>query len=128
MVDEFNSIVEDTIKAINNFDLQCNNNIDYLGEFILKRENLVEMIEKRREEVKECMSERSTSSNVSHSVVLIGKTLAISGLWFPPAFVPGVVVSAVGLLGVTGSETVAIFKENEAYKSFEKSLEKENEK
>ncbi|CAI2182377.1 19047_t:CDS:1 [Funneliformis geosporum] len=128
MVEEFNSIVEETIKAINDVDHQFNNNANYLGEFIFERENIVEMIETRRNLVKEQMKDRFTASTFSHAAILSGKALAISGIWFPPALVPGAVISISGWLGAAGTESVSIIKENEVYKFFEESLARDKEK
>jgi ABC-type dipeptide/oligopeptide/nickel transport system ATPase subunit len=128
MVNEFNLITEDIIEAIKNVDIYCNNNIDYLEGFISERGKMVESIEKRREEVKEYMTDRYKSSIISHSTILFGKSLVISGVLFPPVLVPGIAISAVGLLGATGSDSVAILRESEAYKSFEESLMKDKEK
>src|SRR5205823_8213249 len=77
MVDEFNSIIEDTIEAIKNADLHCNNNVNFIGEFILERGEIVKKIEKRKEEVKQYMEERFKSSIISHSAILLGKGLAL---------------------------------------------------
>ncbi|CAG8681121.1 4871_t:CDS:1 [Funneliformis caledonium] len=128
MIDEFNSIVQETIEAMNVIDYQFNNNANYVGEFIFERENIVEMIDKRRELVKEQMKDRFTASTLSHAAILSGKALAISGIWFPPALVPGAVISLSGWLSAAGTESVAIIKENEVYKFFEESLVRDKEK
>ena len=54
--------------------------------------------------------------------------MAISGTFFPPILVPGIAISAIGLLGAVGSDSVAILKENEAFKLFEESLMKDKER
>jgi ABC-type dipeptide/oligopeptide/nickel transport system ATPase subunit len=128
MVDEFNSITKDTIEAVNSIDLQCRISINYLREFIPKRKEIVGDIEKRIEEVKGHMADRFNRSVLSHSTILFGKGLAISGLWFPPFVVPGLALSISGWLGATTSDCSAILKENEAYKSFEKNIAMDKEK
>ncbi|RIA86800.1 hypothetical protein C1645_778757 [Glomus cerebriforme] len=128
MIDEFNLIIKDTNKAISNIYNHLDNNIKYLGEFITERENIVEMIENFKEKIKEYMKERYTTSTLSHAALLSGKALTISGIFFPPTLVPGVIISASGLLGVAGSESVAIAKENATYKLFEERLVKDKEK
>ncbi|CAG8700991.1 14471_t:CDS:1, partial [Funneliformis caledonium] len=128
MIEEFNSIIQETIGAMKVVDYQFNNNANYIGEFMFERESIIEMIEKRRELVKEQMKDRFTASALSHAAILSGKAMAISGIWFPPALVPGAVISFGGWLSATGTESVAIIKENEVYKFFEESLAKDKEK
>ncbi|CAG8547490.1 24988_t:CDS:2, partial [Dentiscutata erythropus] len=122
MVDEFNSILEEINKATINVDFHLNNCINYLKEIIIKREKVIEMIEERKEEVKEYMKQRGFVSTLGHSAILCGKALTISGFWFPLVFVPGVILSTSGWLTVTGSDSASIVKENDAYRIFEKCL------
>lgn len=128
MLDEFNLIIKDTIEAVENIDLYCKININYLGEFIPERRVIVENIEKRLEDVKKYMEDRFKNSVLSHSTMLLGKGLSISGIWFPPLIVPGLALSTIGFLGAATTDGSAILKENEAYKSFEKSLVTDKEK
>ncbi|CAG8465946.1 4703_t:CDS:2 [Acaulospora colombiana] len=104
MVDEFNLILEDTNKAINNFDFY--NNAKCLREFICEREKIIKIIEARREEVKESMKARFSNNTLGNSAIL----------------------GAGGLLGVASSDSAAIIKESEAYKLFEETLEKDKER
>ncbi|PKC68840.1 hypothetical protein RhiirA1_440354 [Rhizophagus irregularis] len=128
MLDEFNSIIKDTIEAVENVDLYYKTNITYLGEFITTRRVIIENIEERLEEVRKYMGDRFKSSVVSHSTLLIGKGLSISGIWFPPLMVPGLALSTIGFVSAATTDISAILKENEAYKSFEESLAKDKEK
>src|SRR5947209_18313505 len=104
-------------------------NVKFVGEFIYERKEIINKVEKSREKVKKCMEDRSKSSIISHSTILFGKGLALSGTFlFPPILVPGIAISFIGLLGATGSDSVAILKENESYKLFEESLLNDNER
>ncbi|KAF0411929.1 GTPase imap family member 7-like [Gigaspora margarita] len=128
MVDEFNLIIEDINKATIIVDFYLNNCINYLKEVIIEREKIVEMIEERKENVKEQMKQRCFLNTLGHAAILSGKALAVAGLWFPPAFVPGVILSTGGWFGVASSDSVSIIKENEAYQIFEKCLVNDKEK
>ncbi|GET04831.1 hypothetical protein GLOIN_2v1719482 [Rhizophagus clarus] len=99
MVDEFNTIIKDTVEAIKDIDSHFINSINYLGEFIPERRVIVKDIEMRIEEVKKYMADRFQDSVINHSAMLFGECLAISGIC-----------------------------ENEAYKLFEKNLEMDKEK
>ncbi|CAG8727873.1 1770_t:CDS:1 [Racocetra fulgida] len=128
MIDEFNSIINVSNEAVMNIDFHLNYSISYLKEFIFQREEIIEMIEKQKEKVKEDMKQRFNANTLGHAAILGGNALAISGIWFPPTLIPGVVMSAGGWLGVAGSDSTAIIKENEAYRLFEECLANDKEK
>ncbi|CAG8532640.1 5986_t:CDS:1, partial [Cetraspora pellucida] len=122
MIDEFNLIINGSNEAIINVDFHLNNSINYLKEFVIQREEIIEKVEKQKEKVNEDMKKRFNTNTLGHAAMLGGNALAISGIWFPPVFIPGFIISTGGWLSVAGSDSVAIFKENEAYRLFEECL------
>ncbi|CAG8618727.1 12076_t:CDS:1 [Acaulospora morrowiae] len=128
MIGEFNSIIEDINEAINITDSLLIKSSYCLNELIPERERIIKVIEEIRKRVTEDMKNRSIASTIGHSVILTGKVLVIAGIWFPRALVPGAILSVGGWLSATSSDSIAIVKENEAYKLFEESLIKDKEK
>ncbi|CAG8454980.1 4126_t:CDS:1 [Acaulospora morrowiae] len=128
MIGEFNTIIEDINEAINITDSLFIKSSSCLSELIPEREGIIKVTEEIRKRVKEDMKNRSIASTIGHSVILTGKALVIAGIWFPLVLVPGAILSAGGLLSATSTDSIAIVKENEAYKLFEESLIKDKEK
>ncbi|CAG8454961.1 4125_t:CDS:1 [Acaulospora morrowiae] len=128
MIGEFNSIIEDTNKAIDITDSLLIEIIYYLSKFLSERERIIKVIEESRKTLKEYMENRFTANTVGNTGILAGKFLAIAGIWFPLALVPGAILSVGGWLSATSTDSIAIVKEDEAYKLFEESLIKDKEK
>ncbi|CAG8813230.1 15468_t:CDS:1, partial [Gigaspora margarita] len=118
---EFNSIIDDTKKAIINVEYHLKNSIDYLKEFI-ERINITEKIDDCKEKIKGHMKGRFTFNTVGNSVLFGGTALLFAGFLAPPVIVPGIIASATGLLGIIFSDSNAIIKEDNEYKEFEKIL------
>ncbi|RIB05203.1 hypothetical protein C2G38_2253954 [Gigaspora rosea] len=124
---EFDSIIDDTKKAINNVEIHLNDSITYLKGFI-GRINITEMIEDCKEKVKGYMKGRFTFNTVGNSVMFAGTALLFAGFLAPPVILPGIIASATGLLGIICSDSNAIIKEDNEYKKFEEILADDKEK
>ncbi|CAG8777553.1 28265_t:CDS:2, partial [Gigaspora margarita] len=124
---EFDSIIDDTKKAIINVEFRLNDSITYLKELI-GRISITEMIEDCKEKVKGYMKGRFTFNTVGNLGLLGGTALLFAGFLVPPVIVPGIIASATGLLGNICSDSNAIIKEDNEYTKFEEILADDKEK